>query len=276
MLVDRIIKEKIKPILSFSAYFSFAAVSIPVIVLLLLLSSVSTALVYYLPQQQMVMAQATTTSSSSNTGTNTPMTSTPTQGSNTLAYEHPTCKIRIQYPSDWLRDAEPATSDYIVAFVPVAGINATTGGFENVKVKLINSQGMSLDQYTSIASKAFSSIPNSKVVQSGKTPVGRNNSPGFGVTYSVVDPSTSNEIRTMEVWSVVNNIIYDITYDASAANYAIYLPLVRAMISTLEVGAPSQQCISQLPTIQSLVPPDVISSTGGTTTAASTTTSQTE
>jgi hypothetical protein len=267
MLVDRIIKQKIKPIVNFSAYFSFAAVSIPIVVLILLLSSVSTALVYYLPQQQMVMAQPSTTDSSSSGG-NTPMTSATTQRSNTFAYEHPTCKIRIQYPSDWLRDAEPATSDYIVAFVPVAGINATAGGFENVKVKLINSQGMSLDQYTSIASKAFGSIPNSKVVQSGKTPVGRNNSPGFGVTYSVVDPNTSNEIRSMEVWSVVNNIIYDITYDASAANYAIYLPLVKAMISTLEVGAPSQQCISQLPTIQSLVPPEVIS----TTTPASTTT----
>jgi hypothetical protein len=146
---------------------------------------------------------------------------------------------------------------------------------------------MSLDQYTSIASKAFASIPNSKVVQSGKTPVGRNNIPGYGVTYSVVDPSTSNEIRSMEVWTVVNNIIYDITYDASAANYAIYLPQVKAITSTLEVGAPSQQCTSQLPTIQSLVPPDVISSTStviGTTgitttssaTTTSTTTSQTE
>jgi hypothetical protein len=251
MTTGRITKQNTGA-LNFSAYFSFAAVSLPIVVLLFL-SPLSSGLVYYLPQQAMAQGQ----------------------GSNTLAYEHPICKIRIQYPSNWLRDAEPATADYIVAFVPVAGINATTGGFENVKVKLINSQGMSLDQYTSVASKAFSSIPNSKVVQSGKTTVGRNNIPGFAVTYSVVDPSTSTEIRTMEVWTVANNIIYDITYDASAANYAIYQPLVKAIISTLEVGAPSQQCISQLPTIQSLVPPGVISSTVGnttTTTAASTTT----
>jgi hypothetical protein len=265
MMTGRITKQNTGAV-NFSAYFSFAALSLPIVVLLFL-SPLSSGLVYYFPQQ--AMAQ---TSSG-----NTAMTSSPAQGSNTLTYEHPICKIRIQYPSNWLKDAEPASADYVVALLPVAGINATTGGFENVKVKLINSQGMSLDQYTSVASKAFNSIPNSKVIQSGKTTVGRNNIPGFAVTYSLVDPSTSNEIRTMEVWTVVNNIIYDITYDASAANYAIYQPLVKAIISTLEVGAPSQQCISQLPTIQSLVPPGVISSTvGNTTTAAASTTTTTQ
>jgi hypothetical protein len=267
MMTDKIIKQNTRAVLDFSAYFLFAAVSLP-IVALLFLWPLSSDLIYYLPQQA-AMAQPAT-SSGGNTG-NVPMTSVPTQRSNTFAYEHPTCKIRVQYPSDWIKDAEPATSDYIVAFVPIAGINATTGGFENVKIKLINPQGMSLDQYTSTASKVFSLLPSSKVVESGKTSVGRNNNPGFGVTYSVTDPRTSNEVRTMEVWTLVNNVIYDVTYDASPANYAVYLPLVKAMVSTLEVGAPSQQCLSQIPSVQSLAPPDIVSGTGSNTTTASTT-----
>jgi len=259
MMTGKIIKQNTRAVLDFSAYCLFAAVSLPIVVLLFL-SPLSSGLIYYLPQQ--AMAQSS--------NGNTAMTS-PTQRINTFAYEHPTCKIRVQYPSDWIKDAEPATSEYIVAFVPIAGINGTTGGFENVKIKLINPQGMSLDQYTSTASKAFSVLPNSKVVESGKTSVGRNNNPGFGVTYSVRDPKTSNEVRTMEVWTLVNNVIYDVTYDASPANYAVYLPLVKAMVSTLEVGAPSQQCLSQIPSVESLAPPGIISGAGSNTTTASTT-----
>ncbi len=259
MVRARIIKYN-RTITNLPIYFLLTAISLQIA--LLLLSPLSTALVYYPTQQAIAQSTSDTTTS---------MISAPNQRSNTLTYGDSTCNIRIQYPSDWLRDAGSASSDYIVAFVPLAGINATAGGFENVKIKVINPQGMSLDQYTSIASKAFGVLPNSKIVESGKTTVGRNNNPGFGVTYSVTDPRTSNEVRTMEVWTLANNIIYDVTYDASPANYAVYLPLVKAMVSTLEIGAPSQQCLSQMPSVQSLAPPDVVSGTGSNTTTASTT-----
>ena len=252
-MTRRIIKQDTRDIVNFSIHFSVAVVSLHFV--LMLLSPLSTTLVYYLPQQAMAQASNDNTS-----------TIPPTQRGNTLSYVHPTCQIRIQYPSNWLKDAEPASSDYVVAFVPLTDImNATTVGIENVKIKLINSQGMTLDQYNSVVSKALSSIPNTKVIESGKTTVGRNNNPGFGVIYSVVDPSTSAEIRTMEVWTLLNNVVYDITYDASADKYSVYLPLVKTMASTLEVGTPSQQCTSQIPTVQSVAQPGVTPSTGGTT-----------
>jgi hypothetical protein len=98
--------------------------------------------------------------------------------------------------------------------------------------------GITLPHYTSFKLTSLNKSQQQKQLTiDNSNPVTVAGHPGYRVTFT--SSSTSNitsQLRTMQLWTVVDNKLYTISYVAEPTKFTTYLPKVTQMLGSLQIS----------------------------------------
>ena len=170
----------------------------------------------------------------SQSGPAKPTTTTTTNNTNFLTYQNLTSGIKIQYPSDWLKEAAAGTG---VTFILPAGNNSNPEQFlaklnttaiagfpPNVPLK-----GMAdgvLNGY-----KHF--LPNFQLESYMNTTLG--GSPAVKIVYRFTDSRHGDDFKASDTATIKANRLYVIQYYVQSSKYQSYLPTLQKMLDSFEI-----------------------------------------
>ncbi|HEY7078487.1 MAG TPA: hypothetical protein VH500_02230 [Nitrososphaeraceae archaeon] len=158
---------------------------------------------------------------------------------NFLVYQNPGYKVKINYPSDWtisqtgLRDH----SNIIAFYSPLENISDAFS--EHVVISLNHySQNLSLSDYDKLVDNTLSPA-GIKIVEPIKTVMLSGGRPAHTIVFAPPTPPLGPNALSKPIvkllWTVLDNSVYTISYNAEAARYSTYLPLVQKMIDSFEI-----------------------------------------
>ena len=192
------------------------------------------------------------------TSTTSPMTSTSiipssasheayaqTEGNNTgaLSYTDPSSGITVQYPSSWeIRDVDPSLRppDTISATRLLPPGQNDTGFIDNVVISVNNVSNTTLGQYTDEALAQYNNLSDIiTITKSEPTTLAGN--PAHVIEYLESHPD--QPLKKMQVWTIVGDRVYIVTYAADESEFPQYLADVQSIIESLQIsnGAQVQQ-----------------------------------
>jgi len=145
-----------------------------------------------------------------------------------LPYENPTYGIKIQYPSNWIKEeSQNQGSNDIVKFSSPAG---TAPASLNIIGGRQMSQNISLEQYSSASINALrQSFPGFNLIESNSTTLG--GLPAHKIVFKSLTPS-GGELELMQVWTIKNAKDFIITYGALSKDFSNYIPTIQRMIDS--------------------------------------------
>lgn len=166
-------------------------------------------------------------------------------GNNTsaLSYTDPSSGITFQYPSSWeIRDVDPSLRppDTISATRLLPPGQNDTGFIDNVIVSVNNVSNTTQAQYTEEALAQYKNV--SGVISITKSePAALGGHPAQSIEYLENHPG--QPLKKLQVWSVVGDQVYIVTYAADESEFPRYLADVQSVIESIQIsnGAQVQQ-----------------------------------
>jgi eukaryotic-like serine/threonine-protein kinase len=166
-------------------------------------------------------------------------------GNNTtaLSYTDPSSGITFQYPSSWeIRDVDPSLRppDTISATRLLPPGQNDTGFIDNVIVSVNNVSNTTLAQYTEDALAQYQNVSGViTITKSEPTTLAGN--PAHGIEYLESHPG--QPLKKLQVWSIVGDQVYIVTYAADESEFPQYLADVQSIIESMQIsnGAQVQQ-----------------------------------
>lgn len=156
-----------------------------------------------------------------------------TTSNNFRTYQNPDYAIKMQYPSDWSA-SKSGLRDYtnIIAFYsPLENISDVFP--EHLTLSITGySQHITLQKFNTVLNNTLRQ-PGIKIIESNPTTLAGN--PAHKIVFL---PPTNNvpfKFETMLVWTVKNDKVYIVSYNAEAARYPTYLPIIQKMINSFEI-----------------------------------------
>ena len=168
-----------------------------------------------------------------------------TEGNNTstLSYTDPSSGITFQYPSSWeIRDVDPSLRppDTISATRLVPPGQNDTGFIDNVIISVNSVSNTTLGQYTEEVLAQYNNVSGViTITKSEPTTLAGN--PAHTIEYLENHPD--QPLKKLQVWTVVGDQVYIVTYAADESEFPQYLADVQAIIESLQIsnGAQVQQ-----------------------------------
>jgi hypothetical protein len=168
-----------------------------------------------------------------------------TEGNNTgtFSYTDPSSGITFQYPSSWdIRDVDPSLRppDAISSTRLVPPGQNDTGFIDNVVISVDNVSNMTLGQYTDGVLALYNNASDVITITNSE-PTTLVGNPAHAIEY--LDNSQDQPLKKTQVWTVVGDRSYGVTYAADESEFPQYLADVQAMIQSLQIsnGAQVQQ-----------------------------------
>ncbi len=149
-----------------------------------------------------------------------------------LTYENPELGISIQYPSDW---EKIVNLDKFVTFTaPPKTDTRIYPAALGLKVQKLSPQNnITLQEITKVQmSDLKRSNPDLKVLESTSTTFA--GKPAYKIVFSAID-NKEVERKAMQVWTVIGNKAFLITYKAEPDKFSRYLPTIERMIDSFKV-----------------------------------------
>jgi YVTN family beta-propeller protein len=149
------------------------------------------------------------------------------------AYNNSTYGVKIEYPSSWERDNGYQEIKFLPPFVPGSFLRLEFTPNEDRLDKFVSN---TIDRYKM---NKISHYQGFKIVSFGKTSLKSN--PAFKVVYThtyndqALNLNSSTEFESMQIFSVVGNTGYIITYESMLDNYPKYFQTAQRMIDSLEI-----------------------------------------
>jgi hypothetical protein len=182
-----------------------------------------------------------------------------TGGNNTsvLSYTDPSSGITFQYPSSWeIRDVDPSLRppDTISSTRVLPPGQNDTGFIDNVVISVNNVSNMTLGQYTEGVLAQYNNL-SSVITITKSEPVTLAGNPAHSIEY--LDNSQDQPIKKMQVWTVVGDRVYGVTYAADESEFTQNLADVQTIVQSLQIsnGAQLEQQQMQPGDQKSLPPP---------------------
>jgi PsbP-like protein len=145
-----------------------------------------------------------------------------------LTYRNDTEAVKIKYPSHW----EILESNNNVTFLSPA--ESTLDGYQEalriISIPYTNSPSILADQITS---DAKANLPAFRLIDSRPTNI--NGTSAHTVIYGYRD-HLSGSLEQMAIIATKNNTAYIIGYVAEESAYSKYLPIIRTMVNSFEMG----------------------------------------
>jgi eukaryotic-like serine/threonine-protein kinase len=155
---------------------------------------------------------------------------------NLLTYQNSTAGIKLQYPSNWVKQENGTRQDTqtdLVTFTPPT-INSNAS-LDITVDDITDSPGTTLAQYASddmgslkqqFASNDFKLIESkSSIILAGL--------PAYRIVYTSVDQNTTT--KDMEIGAIKGGKVYLLTYEAGPNEYDKYLPIALKMIDSFKL-----------------------------------------
>ena len=156
---------------------------------------------------------------------------------NVQNYENPSYGIKIQYPKDWTASPSGPYNNIIGFYPPLKNITDIQSASVNLLVTNY-APTISLDDYTKTHLSTLEQL-GFKVDES--TPNTLAGKPGHRITYTPTNQETPNapvNLKVMETWTVIDNKVYLVSFNADTQKFATYLPTVQQMIDSLQIQPP--------------------------------------
>jgi hypothetical protein len=162
-----------------------------------------------------------------------------------LSYVNPKFGIRIQYPSNWLKQENGTTSntltDVVTFLSPLANKSATQRANLDVTIDNISDErGISLADYVANTVKDLrSSYKDFKLLASTKfnTTSATTGHRAYELVYSLNDPH-AGIVQVSEVGTIGETRAYILEYSTDQSKYSYYLPIIHHMIGSFGVQKP--------------------------------------
>jgi len=148
-----------------------------------------------------------------------------------LTYENSELGISIQYPSNWEKIA--SLDNFVTFTAPPETDTRIYPAALGLKVQELSSQNIPLQEITKVQmSDLKRSNPDLKVLESTSTTIA--DKPAHKIVFSAID-NKEVERKAMQVWTVIGNKAFLITYKAEPDKFSSYLPIIERMIDSLKV-----------------------------------------
>lgn len=142
-------------------------------------------------------------------------------------YEDTTKGITISYPVDWYFEDRGPTG--ITFFIPKQSESDLSNAGVNLRIKETNN---TLQQYTENRINGFkNAFPDFKLESS--SPYTLNGSPGHKIIFMVKEKEQT--IKSMQIWTIINKIAYDITYKNNPSTFDKYTSIIERMANSLRI-----------------------------------------
>jgi eukaryotic-like serine/threonine-protein kinase len=148
-----------------------------------------------------------------------------------LTYENSELGISIQYPSNWEKIA--SLDNFVTFTAPPETDTRIYPAALGLKVQELSSKNIPLQEITKVQmSDLKRSNPDLKVLESTSTTIA--DKPAHKIVFSAID-NKEVERKAMQVWTVIGNKAFLITYKAEPDKFSSYLPIIERMIDSLKV-----------------------------------------
>jgi eukaryotic-like serine/threonine-protein kinase len=150
-----------------------------------------------------------------------------------LTYSNPSYGIKIQFPSDWKvsRNGLRDYNDVVAFYAPIENISDIFP--EHVTLSRTDYlQNISLVQYGISINKTLN-VPGIHILQS--TAITLSDNPAHEIVFSITPPKMGIVLQNMLIYTIKNNKVYVILYNAEASKYSTYLPIVQRMIQSFKI-----------------------------------------
>jgi eukaryotic-like serine/threonine-protein kinase len=159
-----------------------------------------------------------------------------TAPANLLTYQNSTAGIKLQYPSDWVKQENGTRQDTqtdLVTFTPPT-INSNAS-LDITVDDITDSLGTTLAQYASgdIGSLKQQFASNDFKLIESKSSIILAGLPAYRIVYTSVDQNTTT--KDMEIGAIKGGKVYLLTYEAGPNEYDKYLPIALKMIDSFKL-----------------------------------------
>lgn len=159
-----------------------------------------------------------------------------TAPANVLTYQNSTAGIKLQYPSNWVKQENGTKQDTqtdLVTFTPPT-INSNASLDVTVD-DITDSPGTTLTQYASdeIGSLKQQFANNDFKLIESKSSMIIAGLPAYRIVYTSVDQNTTT--KDTEIGAIKGGRIYILTYEAGPNEYDKYLPIALKMIDSFKL-----------------------------------------
>jgi eukaryotic-like serine/threonine-protein kinase len=153
--------------------------------------------------------------------------------SNFLTYDNPTHGIKMQYPADWT--------------ISTAGLQSYSGiaGFysplQNLTDVLASRVALSITSYSAnVSLEEYTNMTLTQMKQQGlevneSSSIEVAGSPGYRIIFSLPPQNVPVSLSVLQVWTVINNKVYQLDYSADSSEFQNNLPLVEQMLDSLQI-----------------------------------------
>jgi hypothetical protein len=144
-----------------------------------------------------------------------------------VTYEDTTKGVTISYPVDWYFEDRGPTG--ITFFIPKQSESDLSNAGVNLRIKETNN---TLQRYTENRINGFkNAFPDFKLESS--SPYDLNGSPGHKIIFTVKEKEQT--IKSMQIWTIINKIAYDITYKNNPSTFDKYTSIIERMANSLRI-----------------------------------------
>jgi eukaryotic-like serine/threonine-protein kinase len=155
---------------------------------------------------------------------------------NLLTYQNSTAGIKLQYPSNWVKQENGTRQDTqtdLVTFTPPT-INSNAS-LDITVDDITDSLGTTLAQYGSdeIGSLKQQFANNDFKLIESKSSIILAGLPAYRIVYTSVDQNTTT--KDMEIGAIKGGKVYLLTYEAGPNEYDKYLPIALKMIDSFKL-----------------------------------------
>ncbi|MEL6493680.1 MAG: serine/threonine-protein kinase [Cyanobacteria bacterium J06623_7] len=152
-----------------------------------------------------------------------------------LVYQNARHGVSMKYPAAWKLSLPESESATVAQFSPEKDDSFLIP--PKVKIEVASAQAKSLDEYTTNLVYQITQQPKAKIIDSRPAKfAGRD---GHKISYTLVDPKNSLEQRYLQVWTLKNNLVYGVIYEATVNDYADFLDTVELeMLNTVQIESP--------------------------------------
>ena len=160
---------------------------------------------------------------------------------NSQSYTDPATGMTFQYPASWeIRNVDMQRPDAISATRLLPPGQNNTGFIDNVLISVNGVSNTTLGQYTEGALAQYNNFSNViTITKSEPSTLGGN--PAHSIEYLENQPG--QPLQKLQVWSIVGDRVYIVTYAADESGFPQYLSDVQNIIGSLQIsdGAQVQQ-----------------------------------
>jgi len=208
--------------------------------------------VYYISQQQAAAQQRTLTEPSR----------TDLQKSDSFSsYKNSSFGITIQYPSTWmLNDTHLVSANYTYGiYHEIAEISPRLAdispSFSISVISVKPNATLDLDAYLGNTIQSYrAAFPNFTLISYTKNII-MAGSPGYEIKYSF--DSKPDTVLAIEIGTIIEHRVYQITYSADAKQYGIFIPHIHKMVGSLRININESETNGKPAIRKDLTPQDV-------------------